>query len=249
MADKKSLFVPVDINSRKYLPKIADREYTKLEALFSVQLDHFKNNPVSISGYSKLWKWSRNKVSKFLDDIGAQIEYDFSTTKKQNQKGQIGLQIRDRSRTDKGQISFIDLKCLDDEKDRSRTDKGQIRDRSGSTTNKRKKEKGNTYSNEFEKCWQIYPMRNGVRQGKKQASDHFEKLSLHDKRKVYASISNYIYYLSTVDHGPKDMERFIKHRVFDDYQNKPQISKNKSTDGGREEAQKRIEETNKILNG
>ena len=111
-----------------------DRPYTKLEAMVSLTFDYDQNNHVTVAGYASLWRWSRKKVAKFIDDAKAQINYPEETGKKQNQKGQIGLQIRDRSGTDKEQMILIDNKCLPTEKNRPGTDEEQIRNRSGSTT-------------------------------------------------------------------------------------------------------------------
>ena len=129
---KNGNWVPMSKAYIKFLPK--SREYTKLEAGFSVQVDYDCNNTVTVAGYSALWMWSRKRVSKFLEDISAEIIYPESTKKKQNQKGQIGLQIRNRSGVDKAQIRCIDSKHLQEQKNGSGTDQEQIKSRSGSTT-------------------------------------------------------------------------------------------------------------------
>jgi hypothetical protein len=107
-----------------------------------VSLDYDKGNPVTVSGYASRWGWSRKKVKRFLERVGAEISYPENTARKQNQKGQIRVQIRNRSGTDrvadKEQIRIIDSKWLADKRNRSGTDrvadKEQIRDRSGSAT-------------------------------------------------------------------------------------------------------------------
>ncbi len=129
---KNGYYVPISINLVSELPM--SRAYTKLEAAYCLQLDYYKDNQVTVAGYSALWSWSRKKVNAFLEAMNIKIEYPENTQKKQNQKGQIRIQIRDRSGTDQGQIRLIDNKGLQTEKDRSGTDQGQIRDRSGSTT-------------------------------------------------------------------------------------------------------------------
>jgi hypothetical protein len=129
---KSGNWVPISKGFLKHLPK--DRRYTKLEAAFSLQVDFDLGKSVTVSGYADLWRWSRKKVKAFLDTIGVCVLYPENTQKKQNQKGQISIQIRDRSGTDKGQIRFINNNMLEDEKNRKGTDKEQIRDRSGSTT-------------------------------------------------------------------------------------------------------------------
>lgn len=125
-------WVPLSKMFLQYLPK--DRPYTKLEAAYCLQLDYDLHKSITVSGYSALWQWSRKKVSAFLKQMNVQISYPENTSKKQNQKGQIRIQIRDRYGTDKEQIRLIDFNDLPDKKNRQGTDKGQIRDRSGSTT-------------------------------------------------------------------------------------------------------------------
>ena len=129
---KHGNWIPISKCFISELPK--KRPYTKLEAAYSLQIDYDNNNPATINGYSALWQWSRSKVNLFLGQMGIGIEYPENTQKKQNQKGQIKRQIRDRSRTDKEQIRLIESNTLRNKKDRRGTDKGQIRDRSKDTT-------------------------------------------------------------------------------------------------------------------
>ena len=138
---KDGFWVPIATGYINDLPK--DRPYTKLEAIYSMQCDYNDGNLVTISGYADLWRWSRKKVRSFLDMINVEILYLENTKKKQNQKGQISIQIRDRSGTDKGQKYFIDNKHLQTQKNRKGTDKGQIRDRSGNSTIKKNNKKNN----------------------------------------------------------------------------------------------------------
>ena len=143
-------WVPITKISARLLPK--DRPFTKLEALFSLQLDHNNKNEVSVMGMSKCWGWSRKRVRTFLDREGVEISYPESTVKRQNQRGlirvQIRGQIRDRSPEKRGQINFIDYNMLQQGGDRSPEKRGQIRDRSGATTieNREKKKKNTAFS-------------------------------------------------------------------------------------------------------
>jgi hypothetical protein len=125
-------WIPISKAFVKHLPK--DRPFTKLEAMYSMQCDYDNVKTVTIAGYAECWQWSRNKVRNFLNECGVDIFYPENTLKRQNQKGQIEVQIMDRSGTEKGQIRFIDSKCLGEGKDRKRTDDGQIMDRSKDTT-------------------------------------------------------------------------------------------------------------------
>jgi len=137
-------WIPMSKYLSRYLPD--DRVYTKLEATFCIQKDYDSKKAITVLGYASLWRWSRKMVKKFFEDLGVEVIYQKNTTKIQNQKGQIGLQIRDRSGTDKGQIRLIDNKQLQNNKNTNGTDQGQIRDRWGSTTvntktNTKKKDK------------------------------------------------------------------------------------------------------------
>jgi hypothetical protein len=220
---KTSGWIPIDKNLASALPK--DRPFTQLEAMFSLSLDYACDKFVTASGYAKLWKWNRKKVVRFFDQIGAAISYPEDSRKKQNQKGQITGQIRDRSGTDKGQITAIDSKWLNDQKDRKRTDKGQIRDRSRDTTSypknpnpnpKKKKEKKDAlvYSDEFETFWKTYPKRKGRRPGKGSASLMFEKIPLTDRESLTLAVNNYSQECNGL---PKDAERFLRNEFWKDF--------------------------------
>jgi len=126
-------WIPLDKSLAKSLPR--DRSFTDLEAMFSISLDYDCGNDATVSGYAARWGWSRNKVRNFLNKIGVKFSYSENTSRKQNQKGQIEIQIRDRSGTDQGQIRIIDSRWMDGEKDRSGTDQGQKKDRSKDSTN------------------------------------------------------------------------------------------------------------------
>lgn len=105
-----------------------------MEAAFSLQLDYDQIHDVTVSGYASLWRWSRKRVSNFFNNMGAAIKYPENTKKKQNQRGQISIQTRNRSGTDKEQIRLVDSKGLESPGNRNGTDREQIRSRSGSTT-------------------------------------------------------------------------------------------------------------------
>ena len=146
------------------LPKPGGREYTELEAMFSVTVDHDNKTPVSVSRYSRQWGWNRKTVKRHFDKWGIEIIYPESTSKKQNQMGQISIQIRDRSGTDQGQIRFIDNSDLMKERIRSRTDTGQTQDRSGTATiypNPKPDPEKVIYPEPFLKLCTDYPNTNG----------------------------------------------------------------------------------------
>lgn len=125
-------WIPISKWLAKSLP--TDRPFTEIEAIVSLQLDYDNSKTVSVNGYSVRWQWSRGKVRRFLDRIGIEICYPESTSEKQNQNGQIVIQIADRSNPKREQIRFIDSKCLANKTDRSSRSSGQIADRSQDTT-------------------------------------------------------------------------------------------------------------------
>ena len=107
---KKGGWVPMDKNLVNYLPK--NKPYSIVEAAFSYTLDHDNNNNNSVSGYSKLWSWSRSRVRNFIEIL-------------KTGRGH----LKDSQGTVKGHsISLID-KALWDSKDRPRTGKGHSKDR------------------------------------------------------------------------------------------------------------------------
>ena len=142
-------WIPLSKWAAKHLPK--DRPYSKLEALVSIQIDYDNGNSATISGYAALWQWSRKKVRLFFDAIDVEITYPENTKKKQNQKGQIRVQIRDRSEEKKEQMKFINNKKLHNQKNRPPEKKEQIRDRSGNTTIKTKRLNTNSCTLESKK--------------------------------------------------------------------------------------------------
>lgn len=118
----------------KYLSLPKNREYSEVEAAYSLQRDYDEGNPVTVAGYAALWGWSRGKVERFLDALGLVIHYPADTGKKQNQRGQIMIQIASRSRAENGQKRIIDSKWLDNCASRSRADNEQKTSRSQGTT-------------------------------------------------------------------------------------------------------------------
>ena len=157
----------------KYQPH--GRPWSEIEAALSLQVDYDNNSPATVSGYAALWSWSRTRVSNFLERMGACIEYETATTRRQNQRGrvkrQIKKQIESRSETDTRQIRLIDSKQLEQQKNRSRTEKEQIESRSKSTTldpiydpdpKPPKPPKGGVaYTRDFLTFWDAYPRKVG----------------------------------------------------------------------------------------
>jgi hypothetical protein len=143
---KNGNWIPLDKNLSQFLPQ--NRTYTKLEATFSITLDYDNNKPVTVSGYSKLWGWSRRQVRNFLKEIMVNITYHSDTKSIQNQRGQINVQTPDRYRAESGQIRAVNNAGFTSKTDRKRTDTEQKADRSVSTTNNPTKLKTNPNPNQ-----------------------------------------------------------------------------------------------------
>jgi hypothetical protein len=142
-------WIPLSKGVLRYLPH--DRPFTELEALVSVQIDFDQDAEVTVSGYASLWRWSRGKVNRYLKTISVKIVYPRQTAERQNQRGRLkrtdNEQITDRSRTDSGQIRFIDSRDLPSKASRKGTDKEQKTDRRRCITKEpnTKKENKGTY--------------------------------------------------------------------------------------------------------
>lgn len=124
-------WVPIDKRLSKFFP---DSPYSKIEAAFSLAIDYDNDNQITLSGYAKLWGWSRTKVSAFFEEMGIEIIYPENTEKVQKQKGQIKKQKKNSKETVKRQIRFIETKASEGLKDRKKTEEGQKKNRSKSTT-------------------------------------------------------------------------------------------------------------------
>ena len=74
----------------------------------------------------------------------------------------------------------------------------------------------------FEKFWQAYPRRNGTRAGKKVTRERWRKLSLTDK---FAAFNGLEAYAASVGDYPKDPERYLSGRLWEDDRN-PQVQLN-----------------------
>lgn len=152
-------FIPFPKAFVKYLPKIADRPYSKIEAAFCLMVDYDDQNEVTISGYAKLWQWNKKTVSKFISDHGARIVYLKDTLNYRNQKGLISILKRDLKGTKKGLTMFIDNKDLVTNRDLRGTKKGLKRDQSLVTTiePKPKPKPKDIYPKSFKKLLEDYP--------------------------------------------------------------------------------------------
>ena len=84
---EKAPWVPIAKNATKLLPN--DRSFSRLEALYSLQLDHNNGKTVSLRGLAKRWGWTHKKVRCFLPKIGIKIVYPQETDSMKNQRGHI----------------------------------------------------------------------------------------------------------------------------------------------------------------
>jgi len=127
-------WLALDKRIAKYLPK--NRPYSRVEAMFSIQLDYDQENSVTVSGYANLWGWDRKTVRSFLDEAGITIEYPRDTQKCRNQQGLIRLHKDEGLRTKPGHIRLIDSRQLQGELSITRTIPPLIRDITMDTTMK-----------------------------------------------------------------------------------------------------------------
>lgn len=70
----------------------------------------------------------------------------------------------------------------------------------------------------FEAFWEVYPKRNGKKVGRRICEQQWARLSLADRRAAWRGA---VHYADSVDRGltiAKDPERFLKHRVWEDWQ-------------------------------
>ena len=125
-------WVPISKAFVDSLPK--GRPYTELEAMFCIQCDYDQGQAVTVTGYTKLWRWGKGRVIRFLERMGVAIEYPESTKIKQKQSGLIVILKPDRNRTGNGLKRAIDSKWLLPSADRKRTESGLKADRSRYTT-------------------------------------------------------------------------------------------------------------------
>lgn len=98
-----------------FLPK--GRPFTILEAMFSYTLDIDNGKEGTISGYHKLWGWSRTKVRKFITELKT-VEGHLTNTQETGKRHQILIKINN----------------LQDRKDSIKTVERQLKDSQVDTT-------------------------------------------------------------------------------------------------------------------
>lgn len=75
-------WVKILIESEEYLPK--DRPYSLVEAEFHFGVDQFKGKQRTTNEYSKIWSWSRGKVTRFIDKMTDPSEPLLTSINEQN---------------------------------------------------------------------------------------------------------------------------------------------------------------------
>lgn len=128
---KNGNWVPISKALVRKLP--SSREFSEVEAMFSITVDFDNGSPVSISGYASLWMWSRKRVSNFLKKYD--LEIDYVNKFDPHQKGQVRNKWGAGKVASRGQVEFINSKGLRLQENKSRAGEAQVGDRKGSTTN------------------------------------------------------------------------------------------------------------------
>ena len=123
-------WVPLSKALVRKLP--TNREFSEVEAMFSLAVDYDCNNPASVSGMASRWGWSRKRVSNFLKKHGLQVFYEGKFNR--HKKGQVGYQVGDRKGAGREQVEFIDSRQLGKQGNRRGTGGEQEGNRKGSNT-------------------------------------------------------------------------------------------------------------------
>jgi len=188
---KNGYWIPISKGFKKDLPH--DREYTELEAAYSLQIDYDCKNKVTITGYANLWRWSKGKVYRFLERMNIKIKYPENTKIKRNQNGLITGHKTDLKRTKDGLIRLIENNGLHEETDLKRTKDGLKTDLKQVTTIKpknlkpKKEEIYSQNSDEFRLSKLLYALIKKRNPKQKEPNlqvwaDHIEKTIRIDKR-------------------------------------------------------------------
>lgn len=184
-------------------------------------------NADSIITLKVRWKWSRGKVSRFLNF----------------------LENENMIKQERGHLTTLITICnydhyqlgLDENGTSNKTSDGtsdgtanghltgQRTDIKRDTSNKNNKEKKKkktdsaaaSYSEAFERWWNSYPKRNGRKIGKTAASRMFEKISRKDWSGLKIATEHYA---EECNGKPKDAERFLRNDFWREYLDTPQGS-------------------------
>ena len=184
-------WVPISKALLSELPK--DRAFTRLEAMFSLAVNYDQADTATVNGYASLWKWSPGKVRRFLEEIGVSISYPLGTAGYQNQRGQIVIQMPNRSPAKSGQIKAIDSRWLPGSANRSKAQDEQKANRSQHTITEPNPNPLKDSSDSdpfFEKLWSVYPRKDG----KKQALRHYLATvkTEADRERVNLALGSYL---------------------------------------------------------
>jgi uncharacterized phage protein (TIGR02220 family) len=128
---KSGNWVPLSKAFVRKLPR--DREFSELEAMFSLSVDYDNDSSASISGYASLWGWSRKRVVNYLKKHGVEIVY--SNKFNPHERGQVRRRSETGRVAGRGQVEFIDSKGLPSMGNRPGAGEAQVESRLGSSTN------------------------------------------------------------------------------------------------------------------
>lgn len=129
------------------------RSYSRLEAAYSLQNDYYEGKPASKNGYASLWHWSHGKVTRFLKEMGVEIENTGSkfgrlVIRRPEQRKDDGRETG-KKHYKNGKIRLIDSRGLNSNAENKKKEDGDQTQRRQVTTVKRKGENKNEW-NEFD---------------------------------------------------------------------------------------------------
>ncbi len=186
----------------------------------------------SIKTLSEDWKWSRNKVKRFLKRLTDEHMIEHET----NHLTSI-ITICNYDKFQFGDKSNEPSNEPPDEPSNEPPDEPQT-----NKDIKKDKRRKNTYTPAFEKWFLSYPKRNGRKVGKNLAFPLFEKIPKEEWKDLKAATENY----SVECNGlPKDSERFLKNDFWKNYIEKADLVK--TQDNGSQQARQEYEETMRML--
>lgn len=89
----------------------------------------------------------------------------------------------------------------------------------------RKEKESNTYTQQFEEFWKLYPARNGRKVGKQEAMDAFVKIEDNDLGSLFLAVKNYAESKTAKDGFAKDPVRFLKKDFWKDWTMPQEVKK------------------------
>lgn len=190
---KDGNWVPIAKGFVCSLPK--DRAFSRVEAIFSLQVDYDCARGATVLGLSKRWMWKRKKVRGFLQEIGISIEKEEPTSRTPGKLVFMNNLVHEGAH-EGAHERFIDSKDSQKSRAMNKAMKG-INTINTNTKNK--------YSDDFEVFWKKYPRK----VGKEQASKVWKKLK--PTRDVIDKIIGVIECFAESEGWQKDDGQYIPH--------------------------------------